>query len=90
MNDALPESPRSGRTKATETAIDLTILALAIPLAFDLARAFFDVQIPDGLEAKATAFLVAVGGVVARMARHWWVYVRRQQRESEIERRRRA
>ena len=70
-------SPRSGATKARETAIDLGLLAVGIPLAFEMARAR-GYTVPDGLEAKATAFLMALGGVLARLGRHWWVYLRRR------------
>lgn len=70
-------SPRSGKTKVRETAIDLGLLALAIPFGFELARAR-GYTVPDGLEAKATAFLMAFGGVLARWGRHWWVYLRRK------------
>ncbi len=70
-------SPRTAKTKVKETAIDLGLLALAIPFGFELARAK-GYTVPDGLESKATAFLMALGGVLARYGRHWWVYLRRK------------
>ena len=66
-------SPRSAKTKVTESAVDLTVLALGCSLGFELARAK-GIQIPEGIEAKATAFLMALGGTAARWIRHRKVY----------------
>ncbi len=68
--------PRTGARKAGETAVDLTLLALAIPVGFDLLRLSTGWQIPHEVETRATALLVAVGGVVARWARHRMLYGR--------------
>ena len=65
-------SPRTGARKTTETAIDMTLLALAIPFGFSLLRQRW--SIPPDLESSGTAFMMALGAVVARWARHWWVY----------------
>jgi len=66
-------SPRSAKTKTVETAVDLTVLALAIAFGFEVARAC-KVEIPQGLEVKATAFAMALGGTAARWLRHRRVY----------------
>lgn len=66
-------SPRSAKTKITESAIDLTVLALGLGLLFEVLRSQ-GAQIPDGVEAKATAFCMALGGTVARWIRHRRVY----------------
>ena len=66
-------SPRSAKTKTVETAVDLTVLALAIAFGFEVARAC-KVEIPQGLEVKATAFAMALGGTAARWIRHRRVY----------------
>lgn len=68
-----PKSPRSAKTKITESAIDLAALACGLSLLFEVLRSR-GIQIPDGLEAKATAFLMAVGGTAARWIRHRKVY----------------
>lgn len=66
-------SPRSAKTKVTESAIDLTVLALGLGLLFEILRAS-GIQVPDGMEAKATAFAMALGGTIARWIRHRIVY----------------
>jgi hypothetical protein len=68
-----PQSPRSAKTKVTESAIDLTVLALGLSLLFEVLQSQ-GIQIPDGLEAKATAFAMALGGTFARWIRHRKVY----------------
>lgn len=68
-------SPRPASTKVAESAIDLTVLALGLSLLFEVLRAQ-GVQIPDGIEAKATAFTMALGGTIARWIRHRRVYGR--------------
>lgn len=66
-------SPRSAKTKVTESAIDLTVLALGLSLLFEVLRAQ-GIQIPDGIEAKAAAFTMALGGTLARWVRHRRAY----------------
>lgn len=66
-------SPRSAKTKVAESAIDLAALACGLSLLFEVLRSQ-GVQIPDGLEAKATAFAMALGGTVARWIRHQRAY----------------
>lgn len=68
-------SPRSGATKTIETSIDLSILGFGIALAFEIAR-FMGHDLPEGLETKAALFIMALGGTVARLVRHWLVYLR--------------
>lgn len=66
-------SPRSAKTKVTESAVDLAALACGLSLLFEVLKATGH-QIPEGIEAKATAFLMALGGTVARWIRHRKVY----------------
>jgi hypothetical protein len=68
-------SPRSGATKTKEAAIDLSIIAMGIALAFEIAR-YMGHAIPEGLETKAALFLMALAGTIARTVRHWALYLR--------------
>lgn len=66
-------SPRSAKTKVKESAIDLAALACGLGLLFEVLQAL-GYQIPDGIEAKATAFAMALGGTIARWIRHRRIY----------------
>ena len=50
---------------AREAAIDLSILGAACAFGFSLAR-YVKPDLPEGLESTGTAFVMAVGGALAR------------------------
>ena len=50
---------------ARESAIDLSILGAACAFGFTLAR-WLEPGLPEGVEATGTAFVMAVGGALAR------------------------
>lgn len=67
-------SPRSGAKKVAETSIDLGVLATAIPLLFGYLKASGH-PIPAELEIPTSTFIMALGGTLSRIVRHWWTYV---------------
>ena len=68
-------SHRSGATKTKEAAIDLSIIAMGIALAFEIGR-YMGYKFPVELETKAALFLMALAGTIARTVRHWALYLR--------------
>lgn len=50
---------------ARESAIDLSILGAACAFGFSIGR-WLVPDLPEGLEATGTAFVMAVGGALAR------------------------
>ena len=59
---------RTPAASARESAIDLSILAAACGFGFSIAKWFIP-DIPEGVEATGTAFIMAAGGALARYLR---------------------
>ena len=53
---------------ARESAVDLSILGATCAFGFAIARTVVN-DLPDGLESTGTAFMMAVGGALARFMR---------------------